>query len=136
MNRSHESLIKLARFQVEELQRQMADADRARDRLRQQVEKLDADLVRERKTAASNPEAAATFGAYASAMKTRKENLKVSLTDIDRQAETVRNDLQAAFEQLKKYELLEERRQAALQARERAAEQAELDEIAQRKQRA
>lgn len=136
MNRSHESLIKLARFQVEELQRQMADVDRARDRLHAQVDKLDADVVREKKLADSNPEAAGTFGAYASAMKSRKENLQVSLADIDRQAETIRDELQAAFEQLKKYELLEERRVAAMEARERAAEQAELDEISQRKRSA
>lgn len=136
MNRSHESLIKLARFQVEELQRQMADVDAARDRLRAQVEKLDSDLTREKKLADSNPEAAATFGAYAAAMKTRKANLQTSLAEIDRQAETIRGELQDAFEQLKKYELLEERRQAAIRAKEQAAEQAELDEIAQRKQRA
>ncbi len=136
MNRSHESLIKLARFQVEELQRQMADVDRARERLRAQIGRLDNDVERERKLAASDPEAGATFGAYAAAMKTRKENIQVSLADIDRQADTLRGELQDAFEQLKKYELLEERRLAAMEARERAAEQAELDEIAQRKKRA
>src|SRR5690554_2047302 len=100
MNRSYESLIKLARFQVEELQRQMADIDRARERLHAQVDKLDADLERERKLADSNPDVSATFGAYAKAMKTRKENLKTSLADIDRQADSIRGELQAAFEQL------------------------------------
>ncbi len=136
MNRSHESLIKLARFQVEELQRQMADVDAARQRLHAQVEKLDADVERERKLAETNPDAAATFGAYSQAMKTRKQNIHVSLSDIDVQAESLREELREAFEQLKKYELLEERRQAAQQARERASEQAELDEIAQRKKSA
>lgn len=136
MNRSHESLIKLARFQVEELQRQMADVDAARDRLRTQAEKLDSDVAREKKLAETNPESATTYGAYAAAMKARKQNLLVSLADIDRQAETIRGELQDAFEQLKKYELLEQRRLTAIRAKEQAHEQAELDEIAQRKQRA
>lgn len=136
MNRSHESLIKLARFQVEELQRQMADVDAARNRLRTQAEKLDSDVAREKKLAETNADSASTYGAYAAAMKARKQNILGSLTDIDRQAETIRDELQNAFEQLKKYELLEERRLAAVRAKEQSAEQAELDEIAQRKQRA
>ena len=65
----------------------------------------------------------------------RKQNIRASLDEVDQQAEGIRERLEAAFRELKKYELLEERRVARIEDALRAEEQAELDEIAQTRRR-
>jgi len=61
----------------------------------------------------------------------RKENIRLSLDEVEVQADALRARLSEAFQELKKYELLEERRLARIEEAVRKAEQDELDEIAQ-----
>jgi len=131
MTRSHEPLIRLARFKVEELQKQMAELDRSRQALLNQIERLEASVPEEQAIAAESKEGFLAYGSYAQAVIKRKENIRLSLDEVDVQADALRERLTEAFQELKKYELLEERRLARAQQALRAAEQDELDEIAQ-----
>ena len=131
MTRSHEPLIRLARFKVEELQKQMAELDRSRQALLNQIERLEASVPEEQAVAAESKEGFLAYGSYAQAVIKRKENIRLSLDEVDVQADALRGRLTEAFQELKKYELLEERRLARVQQALRAAEQDELDEIAQ-----
>lgn len=131
MTRSHEPLIRLARFKVEELQKQMAELDRSRAALIGQIERLEASVPEEQAAAAQSKEGYVAYGSYAQAVIKRKENIRVSLEEVDVQANALRDRLSEAFTDLKKYELLEERRLARIEQSVRAAEQDELDEIAQ-----
>ncbi len=133
MNRSHESLIRLARFKVEGLQKQMAELDRARGSLGRKADELTKDVEREQAAAAADPAGNAAYGAYAQAVIQRRENLKASIEEVDAQADALRAELRAAYEELKKYELLEERRVARDRAAQQSAERAELDEAGARR---
>lgn len=135
MTRSHEPLIRLARFKVEELQKQLADIDRVRTSLNDQIERLEASVPEEQAAATDNKDGYIAYGSYAQAVIKRKQNIRASLDEVDQQAEGIRERLEAAFRELKKYELLEERRVARIEDALRAAEQAELDEIAQTRRR-
>lgn len=132
MNRSHESLIRLARFKVEGLQKQMAELDRARAALSRKSDELEQDVAREQAAVGGDIEGGAAYGAFARAVVERRDNLKRSLAEVDSQAESLRADLRAAFEELKKYELLEERRVARERDARQRAETAELDETGSR----
>lgn len=131
MTRSHEPLIRLARFKVEELQKQMAEIDRARASLNDQISRLEASVPEEQAEAAKSREGFLAYGSYAQAVIKRKENIRASLEEVEGQADGIRTRLETAFQELKKYELLEERRLARIEDAVRSAEQAELDEIAQ-----
>jgi flagellar export protein FliJ len=131
MTRSHEPLIRLARFKVEELQKQMAELDRSRQALIDQIERLEASVPEEQAAATESKEGFLAYGSYAQAVIKRKDNIRLSLDEVEIQAEALRNRLAEAFQELKKYELLEERRLAQAEKALRAAEQDELDEIAQ-----
>ncbi|GLK51268.1 MAG: flagellar export protein FliJ [Oceanicaulis sp.] len=131
MTRSHEPLIRLARFKVEELQKQMAELDRSRQALIDQIERLEASVPEEQAIATESKEGFLAYGSYAQAVIKRKENIRLSLEEVDIQANALRGRLSEAFQELKKYELLEERRLARIEKAVRAAEQDELDEIAQ-----
>jgi flagellar FliJ protein len=131
MARSHEPLIRLARFKVEELQKQMAELDRSKAALNNQIERLEASVPEEQAIAAESKDGFLAYGSYAQAVIKRKENIRISLVEVDSQADALRERLSEAFQELKKYELLEERRLAQVEKSLRLAEQNELDEIAQ-----
>ncbi|WP_417483416.1 flagellar FliJ family protein [Maricaulis sp.] len=131
MTRSHEPLIRLARFKVEELQKQMAELDRSKAALLNQIERLEASVPEEQAVATQSRDGYLAYGSYAQAVIKRKENIRSSLDEVEVQAEALRDRLGDAFQELKKFEVLEERRLARIEKAVRAAEQDELDEIAQ-----
>ena len=130
--RSHEPLIRLARFKVEELQKQMAEIDRARTSIDDQITRLEESVPEEQAAAAENKEGFVAYGSYARSVIKRKENLRASQEEVDAQADEIRERLETAFAELKKFELLEERRLSRIEESARASEQAELDDIASR----
>ena len=96
-----------------------------------QIERLEASVPEEQAIATESKEGFLAYGSYAQAVIKRKENIRLSLEEVDIQANALRGRLSEAFQELKKYELLEERRLARIEKAVRAAEQDELDEIAQ-----
>jgi flagellar export protein FliJ len=135
-NRSHAPLIRLARFKVEELQKQMAEIERARASIGGQIARLEQSVPEEQAVAAEDKDGYLAYGSYARSVIQRKDNLRASLDEVAGQADALRTRLEDAFAELKKYELLEERRLARIQDSLRAAEQAEMDEIAGQMRRA
>ncbi|WP_107711515.1 flagellar export protein FliJ [Oceanicaulis sp.] len=135
--RSHAPLIRLARFKVEELQKQMAEIERARASINDQIDRLEESVPEEQAIAEENRDGYLAYGSYARSVIQRKDKLRTSLGEVDAQADELRGRLETAFADLKKYELLEERRLLRIQDTLKAAEQAEMDEIAsQMRQRA
>lgn len=128
--RSFASLVKLARFKVEELQRQMAMLDDARAHLEGRSADLERSVPEEQVAANATKEGYLAYGSYAQAVIVRKENLRNSMIEIDAQTAALRVLLEDAFRELKKFELMEERRLKAIALANAKAEQAELDEIA------
>ena len=134
--RSHAPLIRLARFKVEELQKQMADIEQVRGSIHDQIDRLEESVPEEQAVAAENKDGYLAYGSYARSVIQRKEKLRASLEEVDAEAGALRERLETAFGELKKFELLEERRLARIQDALRASEQAEMDEIAATMRRA
>ena len=135
MTRSHAPLIRLARFKVEELQKQMAEIDRAKQSILDQIDKLEESVPGEQSVAQENKDGFLAYGSYARSVIARKENLRTSLDGVQAQADELRERMEVAFQELKKFELLEERRLSRVQDSVRKAEQDEMDEIAGRVRR-
>ncbi|WP_019962277.1 flagellar FliJ family protein [Woodsholea maritima] len=135
MTRSHAPLIRLARFKVEELQKQMAEIDRARQSILDQIDRLEESVPGEQVVAQENKDGFLAYGSYARSVIARKDNLRASLDGVQAQTDELRTRMETAFQELKKYELLEERRLARAQESVRKAEQDEMDEIAGRMRR-
>lgn len=128
--RSHAPLIRLARFKVEELQKQMAEIERARASINDQIDRLEESVPEEQAIAEESRDGYLAYGSYARSVIQRKDKLRTSLGEVDAQADELRGRLETAFADLKKYELLEERRRSRIQDALKAAEQAQMDEIA------
>ena len=72
------------------------------------------------------------YPTFAKAARTRAENIEDSIRELQLKLEPAQDDLSEAVEELKKAELLEQRDAASARAEQEAAEQAALDEIANR----
>jgi flagellar FliJ protein len=105
-NRSHAPLIRLARFKVEELQKQMAEIERARASIGGQIARLEQSVPEEQAVAAEDKDGYLAYGSYARSVIQRKDNLRASLDEVAGQADALRTRLEDAFAELKKYELL------------------------------
>ena len=100
--------------------------------LDEQIDRLEESVPEEQAIASESREGFVAYGSYARSGIKRKENLRASRDEVDTQADGLRERLETAFAELKKYELLEERRLARIEESVRAAEQAEMDEIGAR----
>ena len=127
------SLVKLAGFEVEQLRKRlMAVLDRRADtELRQAL--LEAEAEGESRRLASDAEAGWYRLAYLEGWRARRDGLRAEVLALDAEEAGARDALSRAFEELKKYEQIEEdARQVAVRAAARL-ETAALDELGSRR---
>lgn len=125
------ALIRVRRHTVEEKQKFLAELYRQVEAMQLRRQKLEQDIVRERKTVdeMATAEAIAYFGRYSEATRKKIEQLGREIRKLETRIDIAREDMRAAFAELKKVEITQERR-AAREARERLKkENSELDEI-------
>ncbi|MBT5415714.1 MAG: hypothetical protein HOK81_14035 [Rhodospirillaceae bacterium] len=131
-----DSLIRIAKWRVDEARRNLAELDRLAEGLRDRLCALDEEVARERTVAAADPEAARSFAGYRAAAAVRRGRLKESLADLETRHAAMQEQLNDAYGELKRYEIAarDKARREALAVRR--AEQAGLDEIGLRVHRA
>lgn len=130
--KSRETLIRLKRFQVDEKRRKVmqiemmiADLDRMAAELEREIQS------EERKAGISDP-AHYAYPTYAKATRSRHDKLVASANDLREKLEEAKAELQDAFEDMKKVEILDDREKASERAEIAAREQAEMDRIGSR----
>lgn len=128
--KSRTSLIRVQRFQVEEIQRRVADLERMLDDFRREQEDLEKRVRYEQEKAGITDEGHFAYPTYAKYASMRRDNLSQSIDELSRQVEAERARLADAFEELKKVELVDESARNRAKAETRRREQAELDEMA------
>jgi len=127
--KSRESLIRLKRFQVDEKRRQVGQIELMVTEFQGMIRDLDAQIAVEEEKAGIDDIGHFAYPTFAKAALQRKENLQVSITDLNEQLERAQDQLREAIGELKKVEKLEERdHQREMAAREQA-EQDELDDF-------
>jgi flagellar protein FliJ len=128
--KSGDTLIRLAKHKVDSVQKLITAAEQSRAGIVQKRKDLFAKSERERANATRDPSIMSNWIAYAKVVATQTANLDASIAGMDHQIEALRLDLQGAFEEQKKFEMLEERRLARVQASKNKREQAFMDETA------
>jgi len=129
MNRT-DTLLRLKRFRVDEMKRRIAAIDAMRMDLEKKLRDLDDNVARERQRAGDSDIGRLAFPSFLRSIETRRDNLKTTLRDIEREHAAALADLSDAFQDLKSLEVAMEqqaRRLAEMQARH---QQARLDEMA------
>ncbi|WP_249690718.1 flagellar export protein FliJ [Stappia sp. WLB 29] len=131
--KSRESLIRLKQFQVDERRRQLAQIESMVDEFKRMARELDDQILAEQQRVGITDVGHFAYPTFAKAAAQRRDNLLNSAEELNGQLEAAREDLREALEELKKFELLEERDQIRERQERDAAEQDALDEVAARR---
>jgi flagellar FliJ protein len=124
------TLIRVRQWELEEKRRKLADLEGLAAQLEEAVARLDDEVRMEQGVASASQEVSFAYAPYAQAAIERRRTLKASLEDVRLQIEAAAEEVTAAFQELKKYEVAQDnrRRRARIEANRR--ETIVLDDIA------
>ena len=123
------ALIRLHKWRLDEKRQVLAELERLASRLRQEQIDLELEVTDEQEVAANSPEAMAAYGPYATAVIARRARLHQSLVEVEQRMHGALEDVTLAFRELKKYELVNARRDRVALDQEKRQQQAVLDEL-------
>ncbi len=129
MNRT-DTLLRLKRFRVDEMKRRISAIDAMRANLERQLTNLDEDVAREKQRAGDSDIGRLAFPSFLRSVEARRENLRNTLKEIEREYESAQLDLNAAFQDLKALEFATEQQAKRLAEIEARRAQSRLDEMA------
>jgi flagellar export protein FliJ len=125
-----DSLLRLKRFRVDELKRRVATLDEMRADLEKKLADLDDTVVRERQRATDSDIGRLAFPSFLQSIDVRRKNIQNTQKDLERERALQQDDLAAAFQDLKTFEVAEEERLRRATEAEGKATQSRLDEMA------
>lgn len=129
MNR-RDTLVRLKRFRVDDLKRRMATLDGMKADLERKLSDLEDSVARERQRANDSDIGRLAFPSFLRSIDSRRQNLRATLSELERERAQAQGELAGAFQDLKSLELAMEqqvKRTAELEARRG---QSRLDEMA------
>jgi len=127
--KSRETLIRLRRFQVDEKRRRVAQIEAMIGEFERMAGDLDREIATEEGRAGIADPSHFAYPTYAKAAMQRRDNLRRSAAELKTQLDDAQAELQIAFEELKKVEILDDREHSRERAAETARDQAEMDRI-------
>lgn len=126
--RGVDGLIRLWKWRLDERRRTVVDLEILRAGIERQMARLDDELEAERKVATQNYDVGFGFTAYRKANRERHANLIVSREEVIDRIAAAQEEVNAAFRELKKYELVKENWERRERQKQERREQAEMDE--------
>jgi flagellar export protein FliJ len=124
-----DSLLRLKRFRVEEMKRQMATLDGMKLDAERKLADLEDSVVRERQRAGDSDIGRLAFPSFLRSIEVRRENLRATLKEIERERAIAQGELNVAFQDLKSLEFAAEQQARRVAEGEARRSQSRLDEI-------
>ena len=125
------ALIRYNEWQVDERRKALAELFAAIETLDRQEETLGVTTSEEQVKAATSEVGAFTYGGFAQGVIEQRFKISQSRAWLEEQIDSAQEALQLAYQELKKIQIMEERRMEKERKKLALLEQAELDEIAQ-----
>ncbi|HEY1963156.1 MAG TPA: flagellar FliJ family protein [Rhizomicrobium sp.] len=125
-----DTLLRLKRFKVEDAKRRMITLDGMKNDLERKLADLEDTVAREKHRANDSDIGRLAFPSFLKSIEGRRENIRNSLADIERERAQCQAELTSAYQDLKSLELAmeqEAKRAAELEARR---SQSRMDEMA------
>lgn len=123
------SLMRIKRFRVDEFKRQLATLDAMRADLERKLSDLEESVARERHRANDSDIGRLAFPSFLRSIDSRRENLRNTLSEIERERAQCQTDLTGAFQDLKSLELAAEQQVRRAEEAETRKNQSRLDEM-------
>ena len=112
------------------MKRRMAAIDAMKAELERKLADLDDNVAREKLRAGDSDIGRLAFPSFLRSIETRRENLRTTLKEIEREYAAAQADLTAAFQDLKSLEVATEQQAKRLAEMQARRAQARLDEMA------
>lgn len=120
MTRGLDKLVRLHRWKLEEQRKRLVELELLVQEFRNQIAALDDEVRHEGAIAASDHEAARVLPTYLEAVAMRREKLAASIFEVEREMNEVNETVLESFQELKKYEVVQNGRdQRAVKAMRR-----------------
>ncbi len=129
MNRT-DTLLRLKRFRVDEMKRRIAAIDAMKADLERKLADLDDNVAREKQRAGDSDIGRLAFPSFLRSIEARRENLRHTLKEIEREHVAAQTDMEHAFQDLKSLEVATEQQAKRLAEMQTRRAQARLDEMA------
>jgi flagellar FliJ protein len=126
----NDTLIRLRRFRVDDFKRRMATLDGMKADVEKKLADLEDSVARERQRAGESDIGRLAFPSFLRSIEDRRENLRATLRDIERERVQCQADLTSAFQDLKSLEFANEQQEKRLAEIEARRAQSRLDEMA------
>lgn len=125
-----DTLLRLKRFRVDEIKRRIASIEAMRADLERKLADLDDNVAREKQRAGDSDIGRLAFPSFLRSIDARRENLRTTLKEIEREQAAALADLSGAFQDLKSLEVATEQQAKRLSEMQARRAQARLDEMA------
>jgi len=125
-----DTLLRLRRFRVDEVKRRLATLDGMKADGERKLADLEDTVARERQRAGDSDIGRLAFPSFLRSIETRRENLKATLKDIERERSTAQAELTTAYQELKALEAAAEQQAKRVAEIETRRSQSKLDEMA------
>jgi flagellar export protein FliJ len=129
MNRT-DTLLRLKRFRVDEIKRRIAAINAMRSDLERKLADLDDNVAREKQRAGDSDIGRLAFPSFLRSIEARRENLRTTLKEMEREYAAAQQDLSNAFQDLKSLELAIEQQAKRTEEIQTRRQQSRLDEMA------
>ena len=121
-------MIRLQKWQLDVKRRELAGLENMRDDLLARKKGIEQELIAEQ-SAATNPEVSFSYAGFAEASFERRRKLEDSIREVDASIEAKKLEVSEIFQELKKFEIIDERHQEREKVALGRKVQNELDEI-------
>ena len=125
-----DSLMRLKRFRVDDLKRRMGTLDGMKSDLERKLADLEDNVAREKQRANDSDIGRLAFPSFLKSIESRRENLRATLKEIERERAQCQDELNAAFQDLKSLELAVDQQMKRVAEIEARRSQSRMDEIA------
>src|ERR1700694_1214707 len=125
-----DTLMRLKRFRVDDLKRRMATLDAMRADAERKLADFEESVARKKQRANDSDIGRLAFPSFLRSIDSRRENLRATLKELERERSIVESDLTGAFQDLKSLEFATEQQQKRVDEIEARRAQSRLDEMA------
>lgn len=123
------NMIRVHRWILDEKRQRLAEIQRFAERMHEDLRRLEDHMEAEQEAAKTSFEGTVAYATFYSAALERRRRLQATIDNLDGQVEAARDEVQSAFEELKKFELARNRLDKQEAARRQRLEQLTLDEV-------
>jgi flagellar FliJ protein len=124
-----DTLLRLKNFRVDELKRRLGTLDEMKADLERKLADLDESIAREKHRSSDSDIGRLAFPSFVRSIDTRRDNIRATMKDLERERSAAEGDLTSAFQDLKTFEMAEEERMRRIAETESQVSQSRLDEL-------